>query len=251
MEPHTGLNNLDYVVLGIILLSGMTALFRGFVREVLSLLVWTFAWLGAAQFHYLAEPSVHHYIKNPAFVAPIAAVAVFVVIFIVLAIISSLTVKLVKKSGLTAVDRSLGFVFGLIRGALIVCIVYMAAVSILWPNIDKAPEEQTQAEQDKNPNPVPDFLMNAKTRPALAYGTALLKKLIPQEEFEKTKKSAQDYIEQEYAKQKAEAEAAVKQKELDMMSTPAISTGKEAPAPAYDDKSRNSLDQILNQPGKP
>jgi len=86
MEPHTGLNNLDYIVLGVILLSGLLALMRGFVREVLSLAVWIGAYIIAARFYSLAEPSARQYIKSPSLATDVAAVATFIVAFIVLSL---------------------------------------------------------------------------------------------------------------------------------------------------------------------
>src|SRR5580692_6080730 len=95
MDPHTGLNNLDYIVLGIILLSGLLALMRGFVREVLSLGVWIGAYFIAIRCYPLAEPFTKKYIKTPSLATDIAGVATFCVAFILLSIVGMLIARLV------------------------------------------------------------------------------------------------------------------------------------------------------------
>jgi len=246
MEPHTGLNYLDYAVLGIVFLSGILALFRGFVREIFSLIAWTAAYFVAAKYHALVEPFVHHYIKNEQATVFAAGIGLFCVTLIVLTIVGSVVSNLIKGQALSAIDRSLGFIFGLVRGGLIVCIIYLAALLIFWPNTDKPTDEQ-----NKDKNKPPDWVMEAKTQPALAYGAEMLKVFIPQSEIDKSKKSTQEYIEQEYAKQKAAVQKAVEQQELDKLSTPTVPGAKGEAAPTYDDKSRSGLDELINQKGKP
>ncbi len=244
MEPHTGLNDLDFVVLGIILLSGILALFRGFMREIVSLIAWTAAYAAAVKYHALAEPFVHHYIKNDQATMLVAGAGIFFVTLIVLSLLGSMLVDAIRGRGLTSIDRSLGFVFGLFRGGLVVCIVYLAAAAIWWPDMDKPADDQ-----NKEKSKPPEWVMEAKTHPAIAYGASMLKAFMP--EIEKNKKNAQDFVDQEIAKQKAEAQKAVQQEELDRLSTPAVPNAKGDAAPTYDDKSRSGLDQLINQKSKP
>jgi membrane protein required for colicin V production len=118
---------LDLILIGIMLISGLLALMRGFTREVLSLV----AWGGAALCAYLAikqEGLVNlalPYISNP----KIAQAAVgAIVFFLALIIISLISVKIsdaVVDSAVGAFDRSLGLIFGLARGFLLVTICYL------------------------------------------------------------------------------------------------------------------------------
>ncbi|HEU0118424.1 MAG TPA: CvpA family protein [Alphaproteobacteria bacterium] len=251
MEPHTGLNNLDYVVLGIIGLSAIFALFRGFVREVLSLISWILAYFAAVRYHSLLEPFVHRYIKNESLLMPIAATGVFVLTLVLLSLLSTFITGLVRGKALTAVDRSLGFLFGIARGALIICIVYMALVSVFWPELEKTPEQIAKtADEDKSPNKPPEWLMEAKTRPAMAYGSHMLKDVIPRDDLEKTVKGFQDSISKQYAKKKDEVQKAADQQALDTLSTPVpAATSAPAAAPTYDNQSRNGLNNLVNQKG--
>jgi membrane protein required for colicin V production len=252
MEPHTGLNNLDFIVLGILLLSGILAMFRGFVREVLSLASWTIAYFVAAKYHYLAEPWVHKHVQNQTGVILVAAAGIFLLVILICAIISNIIVGLVRGKALNAIDRSLGFGFGLLRGALVVCIVYLAATAIWWPDMDKTPSEKPAIEKveketstDK-PNIVhvkdvsqpPDWVMEAKTRPWLSRGAVVLRTFIPEKDI----KSATSQLDA----QKASAQHIIDQKSLDILSTPTPAT-KDSTAPAYDTNNRDSLNQLINQ----
>jgi membrane protein required for colicin V production len=247
MEPAAaqGLNNLDLVVLGVILTSGVFALFAGFVREFFSLAAWIGAYFASATYFPLAEPLIKKYTKNETFIEIGAMVGVFVAVLILLMIIGHLiSYLLVRGRAVTAIDRSLGFIFGILRGVFIVCIVYGAAVYIWWPDIDKPPDETKTAEaKPREEDKPPELLMEAKTRPAMAYGAKLLEKFIPEKELSKTK--------QEYNKQKEAAQRMIDQKALDILSTPVPPGSKDGQAPQYDDKNRNNLDKLINQQGQP
>lgn len=250
MDPHASLNDLDYTVLGIIGLSGLFALIRGFVREVLSLGSWVGACFVAAKLHLLLEPSVHRYIKNPTIVTVVAVLSLFIFTLVVLSLISNFVSSYVQGSKLTSVDRSLGFIFGVLRGALVVSLIYLVATTTLWPDLDAPTPVVKNQENDKDKDkdkvarlPAPEWLMEARTRPAMAYGARQLKDLVPQGQVEKTL--------QKYTEQKAAAQKILDQQKLDLLSTPTPSDSKEAAQPAYDDKSRQGLDQLINQKGTP
>lgn len=117
----------DIAIVCVILISLFIGLFRGFIREVLSLFSWiaslwvayTYATQGAA---YL-EP----YIDQP----PLRIVAAFAIIFIValllISIASYLVYRLLSITGITGIDRSLGTLFGLIRGIIIVALLILGS----------------------------------------------------------------------------------------------------------------------------
>ena len=213
MELSSSFNNLDYVVLGLVLLSGLFALMRGLVREVFSLIAWIASYVLAAKYYPLAEPWAHRYIKQDATASEAAAVIVFCLAFIVLSITGAVIAHFIKGKTLTAIDRSLGFVFGLLRGALVVCLIYLMANTILWPEIDApkalpkpaleamgttppaeagATPESEDAKKSPTP-PAPAWLLQAKTRPFMAYGAAQLKTFIPEKLLEQKGKH---YLEQ-------------------------------------------------------
>jgi membrane protein required for colicin V production len=134
----------DFVVLGVLLLSAGLAFFRGLVREVLGI----GAWVGAAIVGLLAEPSVKPWMAGhvqPDWLATGLAVgAVFLVVLILLKIIIHWVAGKVQRSALGGVDRALGLVFGLARGAFVVVLAYILG-GLAMPAADRWPEEVRQA----------------------------------------------------------------------------------------------------------
>lgn len=241
MEPHTGLNNLDFVVFGILFLSAGLALFRGFVREVLSVVSWLIAYFAAVKYYHLAEPWAHHHIKNVTGAALAAGTGIFLVALLLCAIISSIIVGLVRGKTLNAVDRSLGFAFGLLRGALVICMVYLAVSAMMWPDADKPADQQP-----KDAAQPPDWVIEAKTRPWLVRGAMALKTFIPEKDI----KSATAKLDEQFNEQKKNAQKEIDQQTLDNLSVPKP-VSKNSDSPAYDDKNRSNLDKLINQKSNP
>jgi len=120
----------DYLVIGVLVLSIAWGAWRGLVHEVLSLAGWILAFLAA---NLLAAPLAESF---PANMRPeLRVVAAFLVVFIatlVLAtLLSALVTKFIRVSVLHSLDRWLGALFGLLRGLVI--IVAFAVVAGLSP----------------------------------------------------------------------------------------------------------------------
>src|SRR5262249_54080199 len=116
MEQHSGLNIVDIVVFATILLSGALALWRGLVRELLSLAAWVGAAMATVYFYPHLRPWMHEHIKSEFGADAATGLTIFCAALIVLIPIGYLISGLVRGRALTAIDRSLGFVFGLGRG---------------------------------------------------------------------------------------------------------------------------------------
>jgi membrane protein required for colicin V production len=134
----------DGVVLAVLLLSAGLAYFRGMVREVLGV----GAWLGAAVAGILAEPAAKPFVAEyvqPDWLATGAAVGVvFLVVLIVLKILIHWIAGHVQRSMLGGVDRALGFVFGLGRGAVLVVLAYIVG-GMAVPAVERWPEALRQS----------------------------------------------------------------------------------------------------------
>ena len=73
-----GLAHFDYLVIGIIALSGLIAFFRGFVQETLSLLLWIVAFAAAMFFNVYLDPYFIDYIESPEIRRILTIISVFV-----------------------------------------------------------------------------------------------------------------------------------------------------------------------------
>lgn len=119
------LNIADYIIIGVVLLSVVISLFRGFIREVFSLLSWGSAIFLAIFFCSKLAELFATKIHSPAVRLLVSFALIFVVTLIIGALLSHLFVSVAHKTGLSGTDRFLGAVFGLLRGALVVALLIM------------------------------------------------------------------------------------------------------------------------------
>ena len=175
------INAFDLIVLAILLLSAILALARGFVREVLAI----GSWIGAALVTRFAFPHVGPVARdafdNPTItdflwgfgygeehrdlLADVAGgLVTFVVAMTVLSILSTVVARIVQGSALSAVDRSLGLVFGLLRGGLVICLFYLLLAWLIPDRRDR-----------------PDWIEQARSLPLVERGAELLLSLLPDE----------------------------------------------------------------------
>jgi membrane protein required for colicin V production len=132
------------VVVAIIVLSAGLAWMRGFVRELLSIGGWIAAGVATLFGLPLARPLANEKIPDPLFADIAAGVVIFVVTLIVCSIIGHFISKRVQGSMLGPVDRSLGLMFGLVRGALVVSALALG-IDYFWPPPTLPPPEVANA----------------------------------------------------------------------------------------------------------
>lgn len=222
---HSGFNTVDLLVFATLLLSGVLAFMRGFVREIFSLGAWIGASILSVVLYSTAKPWMHHHIKNDMAADAATAVGLFSLGLIILIPIGHLLASLVKGKTLTAIDRSLGFVFGLTRGVLVVCLLFMITL-LIWPK----------------PEDMPDWLAEAKTRPLMTAGAEIVKDLVPKSEREK--------IADEMRKQhEATVEAKDAAQQLLKLSTP-TPVDKKHTSQTYDDNDRDKMNNLIDQRAK-
>ena len=152
---------LDLGLIGVILVSALLAMLRGFTREVLAIASWGAAALAALYFHPLALPYLKPYISKDTIALAAAAGIVFFVALIVVSIITVRISDMILDSKVGALDRSLGFLFGAARG-LLLCAVAFIFFSWLVP--------------DKSQ---PEWVKNAKMRPLLSATGDQIMALLP------------------------------------------------------------------------
>ena len=118
---------LDLILIGIMLISGLLALMRGFTREVLSLV----AWGGSALAAYFAIKQqslldlAMPYVDKPILAQIAVGAATFLITLIVISLISVKISDAVVDSSVGSFDRTLGFLYGLGRGFVLVAIAYL------------------------------------------------------------------------------------------------------------------------------
>jgi membrane protein required for colicin V production len=117
----------DYVIVGILVISGLLGLLRGFIREIFSLISWVLAVWVAARFSDRLSVYLQTLIDAP----PLRKAAAFcIVLFVVLvaaALAGSLIARLLSGAGLSGTDRLVGLIFGVFRGALLVAVLVLVA----------------------------------------------------------------------------------------------------------------------------
>ena len=118
---------LDLILFGIMLISGLLALMRGFTREVLSLVAWGAS--AVAAYFAIKQPALLDLATPYVDKAILAQIAVGAIAFIItLIVVSLISVKIsdsVVDSAVGGFDRTLGFLYGLGRGFVLVAIAYL------------------------------------------------------------------------------------------------------------------------------
>jgi len=128
------MNWVDLILIGIIGVSLVISLVRGFVREAFSLAAWVVAfWISWAFFRELAV-HLEPWVSVPSLRLALAFAALMLVTLILGAMVNFLISQLVEKTGLTGTDRLLGMFFGVARGALLVAILVLLAGLTPIPN---------------------------------------------------------------------------------------------------------------------
>ena len=120
-----GLNLADWFILIVLISSGIISLSRGFTKEFLSLFLWLAAFVAAISLEYLATPKINEFIGNQEISKIISYIVVFIVFIFLGGIIIKFISKLIKWSGASGFDKFLGVIFGLIRGLIVLFVIFL------------------------------------------------------------------------------------------------------------------------------
>jgi len=125
------LNPADWFILVVLIASGVISFARGFTKEFLSLFLWVAAFIAAISLEFLATPRINEFIGNEEISKIISYIFVFVVFIFVGGIVIKFISKLIKWSGASGFDRFLGVMFGLIRGLIVLFVIFLLLPSSL------------------------------------------------------------------------------------------------------------------------
>ncbi|WP_170556988.1 CvpA family protein [Ruegeria atlantica] len=133
-----GFTIIDGVVALIIVVSGILAYSRGFLREVLAIAGWVAAAVLAFIFAPQAVPLVKEipvvgdFLRDSCELSVITGfAAVFAVALIIVSIFTPLFSSIVQRSALGGLDQALGFFFGIARGILLVAIAFFVYDTVM------------------------------------------------------------------------------------------------------------------------
>src|SRR6476661_7921610 len=152
---------LDLILLGVMLISGLLAMVRGFMRESLSIAAWVAAALATLYSFSKLLPTAKAYFNNDTVASIVVVAGVFVGTLIVVSVITVRISDMILDSRIGALDRTLGFLFGLARGLLIVVVAYQFFIWLV-------PDKQQ-----------PDWVRGAKSRTVLDSTGEWLMALLP------------------------------------------------------------------------
>jgi membrane protein required for colicin V production len=150
----------DYAVMAVIGVSALRGAWRGLIGEIFGLIGWIAAFLVACRYVQYVVPWIPAHWPGGALTQWLIAFALIVIgVVFVAGLVNALLSRIVQVSGLSGVDRSLGLMFGLVRGVVLVLILVVLA------GLTELPQQ--------------DFWRDALLRPYAEQGVRELKPLLP------------------------------------------------------------------------
>ncbi|HWP26420.1 MAG TPA: CvpA family protein [Xanthobacteraceae bacterium] len=154
---------LDILLLTVMLVSGVLAMIRGFIREVLSITAWVLAAVATVLLYERTLPLAEANLGSGVVSKVVVIVGVFLLTLIIASIITARISDMILDSRIGALDRTLGLFFGLARGLLIVVVAFYLFTWFVPAN------------------KLPEGVRDAKSREALQATGKWLQSLLPQD----------------------------------------------------------------------
>jgi len=154
---------LDVILIGVMLISAILAMIRGFMREVLSIAAWAIAALVTLYSYGKLVPLAKSYVNNDIIAAVGVVAGTFLLTLLVVSVATVRFSDMVLDSRVGALDRTLGFLFGLARGLIIVVVAFLFFVWLV--------PSKTQ----------PSWVANAKSKVVLQSTGDWLMSMLPED----------------------------------------------------------------------
>jgi membrane protein required for colicin V production len=116
---------LDIILIGVMLVSALLAMIRGFMREILSIAAWVIAAVATLYAYAKFLPLAKSYFNNDIVAAGALVGGTFLGTLLIVSVITVRFSDMVLDSRVGALDRTLGFLFGLARGLIIVVVAFL------------------------------------------------------------------------------------------------------------------------------
>lgn len=225
----------DIAIAVVLVASGALAYFRGLVKEVLTVAGWIGAALATWYGFPLLRPAFGSFIESNKVVDIVSAAVIFVITLVALTILSHILSARIKGSTLGHLNRALGFVFGVLRGVVLVALIYIGA-TVFWDEDD-----------------FPDQIADAKSLP-LVKGTSeflaafLPAGALPGDDIQKNVEGIVEGAEEQMGKIIDEVEIEEKLQQLNQpQPTPPADNGdkSEAEQQGYDDAERREMQRLI------
>ncbi|MCI5545042.1 MAG: CvpA family protein [Azospirillum sp.] len=128
------MNNLDIFILIIVLISGLIALNRGLIKEVLSIIGWMLSVVAIVTLLPIVQPLVQNFAQGDTFSLVVSAILILIVFFIIWIIITSQIIDKIRSSKLSAIDRILGLFFGIVRAWILIILFNILVGWVMTPD---------------------------------------------------------------------------------------------------------------------
>lgn len=128
------MNNLDIFILIIVLISGLIALNRGLIKEVLSIIGWMLSVVAIVTLLPIVQPLVQNFAQGDTFSLVVSAILILIVFFIIWIIITSQIIDKIRSSKLSAIDRILGLFFGIVRAWILIILFNILVGWVITPD---------------------------------------------------------------------------------------------------------------------
>jgi membrane protein required for colicin V production len=161
LEQSMPITLLDVILLVVMLISALLAMVRGFMREVLSIASWAAAAILTLYSYPKLKPVVLQYFSNDIVASAVTIGGVFLGTLLVVSIVTIKISDMILDSRVGALDRTLGFLFGLGRGLVIVVVAFLF---FAWLVPDRSQ---------------PEWVKNAKSRVVLQGTGQWLMSMLP------------------------------------------------------------------------
>ena len=213
------INIVDIAAALVLLFSAALAFFRGMVHELLAVVSWVGAAFATLYGYSYVQPITAQYITVQLLADVTAGVVIFVVTLVVLSLATRIVSRRVQESSLGPLDRSLGLIFGIARGAVIVAAAWL--VLTWWlPEADR-----------------PDWIQEARSRPLMEEGSQLLLQVVPEELLERSEEAIEDLEGSKTG--------------FGLLNNPLVKNGDNEAESGYTDADRGDMNRLIEEQTKP